>query len=108
MPDPLDAIALVYDNDAYRETTRRPPERSAGSRAGGLMGRQVAGKGFLEALLEHGRWSTLAALVANPQAAASIQEVWNGQSLEKSRKRLRVLDWQKGWDAFLGNDPPAR
>jgi hypothetical protein len=52
-------VALVYDDDAYVE---------AGGGTPGLMGRQVAGRSFLEAYLSHGTFSELAALVG-PRAS---------------------------------------
>ncbi len=59
-------VALVYDDDAYVE---------AGGGAPGLMGRQVAGRSFLEAYLSHGGFSDLAALVRHRASAQSLVEI---------------------------------
>src|SRR5262245_33305847 len=64
-------IALLYDDDAYVETLDRP-QKAQGSGPMGLMGRQVAGKEFLDAYLEHGRWNDLVALVRNQASADSL------------------------------------
>src|SRR4051794_38587968 len=109
MPDPLDAIALVYDDDAFREVTQqqRAGEKQKGPM--GLMGRQVAGKEFLDALLDQGRWPALVALVGNPAGAASVEAYWKTHwagTGAPTRKQLRVLDWIKGWESFLGKAPP--
>ena len=60
-------VALVYDDDAYVE---------AGGVAPGLMGRQVAGRSFLEALLRDGSFSELVALVRSRERAASLLQLW--------------------------------
>ena len=52
-------VAIVYHEDAYVE---------AGGNAIGLMGRQVAGRAFLEAYLRHGTFSELAALIPPARA----------------------------------------
>ena len=54
-------VALVYHDDAYVE---------AGGNAIGLMGRQVAGRAFLESYLKHGTFTELAALI--PRAAGRL------------------------------------
>ena len=81
-------LALQYDADAYVETIRRasdsPPEAPLG-----LMGRQVAGVGFLDAFLTHGRRNDLVALVKNRHQAESeyligsarISEAWQSSAL---------------------------
>src|SRR5258708_7465265 len=55
-------IALVYDDSAYKETVERPAQAVEGAPVG-LMGRQVAGKEFLDAYLTHGTWTELVGLV---------------------------------------------
>src|SRR6516165_6913497 len=63
MPTASCPIALFYDDDAYVETLRRSPRQPGEGRPFGLMGRQVAGKEFLKAFLDHGSWTELVALV---------------------------------------------
>ncbi len=77
-------IALVYDDDAYVE---------AGGAALGLMGRQVAGRSFLQALLSHGSFSEMAALVPERDSAASLLQVWRDHPATGTRSRtLRVIE----------------
>src|SRR6185437_2745023 len=61
-PQPPARIGLFYDDEAYVVPRGRlRPESPEGPL--GLMGRQVAGQTFLEALLRHGTFSELVALV---------------------------------------------
>ena len=77
-------VTLVYDDDAYVE---------AGGGAPGLMGRQVAGRSFLEAYLGHGTFSELAALVRQRPSAASLVQLWRDHSSKWTDARtLRVLE----------------
>ncbi len=62
-------VALFYDEDAYVE---------AGGAAPGLMGRQVAGRSFLDAYLRHGTFSEMAAVVRERKSSASLLEAWRG------------------------------
>ena len=64
------AIGLFYDDSAYVETVRSP--HSAGSDGPmGLMGRQVAGREFLDAFLTHGNLTWLGVL-KNEASSASL------------------------------------
>ncbi len=77
-------VALVYDDDAYVE---------AGGTAPGLMGRQVAGRSFLDAYLEHGAFSELPTLVRDAGAAASLVACWRGHSADRAgSRRLRLIE----------------
>jgi len=77
-------VALVYDDDAYVE---------AGGVAQGLMGRQVAGRSFLEALLRDGSFSELVALVRSRASAASLLKLWRDHSAVSSPSRtLRLIE----------------
>jgi hypothetical protein len=60
---------MLYDDSAYVETLA-PPEQQAPRGPAGLIGRQVAGKEFLDAYFSHGDWDELVALVYN-QASGS-------------------------------------
>jgi len=77
-------VALVYDDDAYVE---------AGGAAPGLMGRQVAGRSFLEAYLSHGTFSELAALVRQRASAASLVQFWRDHASTRAEPRtLRLIE----------------
>jgi D-inositol-3-phosphate glycosyltransferase len=91
-------VALVYDDDAYVE---------AGGAAHGLMGRQVAGRSFLEALLRHGSFSELAALVRARESAASLVQLWRDHSTAAPQKRtLRLIARDELYGALFP-EPPA-
>jgi glycosyltransferase involved in cell wall biosynthesis len=91
-------VALVYDDDAYVE---------AGGNAVGLMGRQVAGRAFLEAYLSHGTFSELAALVRQRGSAASLVQLWRDHAVAGSKPRsLRVIETAEFHRTFFPV-PPA-
>ena len=91
-------VALVYDDDAYVE---------AGGRAAGLMGRQVAGRSFLEAYLSHGTFSELAALVHEQTSAASLVQLWREHPAARTDPRtLRVIESGELYRSLFP-DPPA-
>jgi glycosyltransferase involved in cell wall biosynthesis len=69
-----DTIALLYDDGAYVETLKAPAGQGGGGPMG-LMGRQVAGKAFLEALLAHGRASQYVAVTFNAPSANSFAKL---------------------------------
>ncbi len=81
---------LLYDDDAYVEQVT---PRGTGASVRGLMGRQVAGKEFLDAYLTHGSWENLAALVRSPAAAASLLRLCREHPSSQGRVRgLRVVE----------------
>lgn len=96
-------IALLYDNDGYVEAL--PASTQDSNR--GLMGRQVAGKEFLDAYLNHGSWNELVALVRNEQSADRLVRYCQEHPSTKRRPRqLRVLDEHRFHELFFPK-PPA-
>src|SRR3954449_12334539 len=91
MPELLRAVSLFYDDDAYVETFRGSPGRRREGRPVGLMGRQVAGKEFLRACLEHGSWTELVALVRDPRSVESLKLLWREKSWRPQVRRLRII-----------------
>jgi glycosyltransferase involved in cell wall biosynthesis len=90
----------LYDDDAYVE---------AGGAALGLMGRQVAGRGFLEAYLAHGAFSELAAVAATRESAESLVRLWNQARSPlpgRAPRTLRVIERGTFHENFFP-DPPA-
>ena len=81
----LKPIALYYDDGAYREMLERADSRSKGPK--GLMGRQVAGKEFLDAYLAHGEWEELLAVTPHDAAARSLLETCRKHPSSRSQKR---------------------
>jgi glycosyltransferase involved in cell wall biosynthesis len=104
--EPLRAVALLYDDDAYVETLRAARRLRGDGRAVGLMGRQVAGKEFLKACLDHGSWTELAALVRDPRSAESLKALWRAKAWRPHARRLRIVDERQFHHNFLKN-PPA-
>jgi len=91
-------VALVYDDDAYVE---------GGGSAPGLMGRQVAGRSFLEAYLRHGTFSELSALVRQRSSSASLVQLWRDHAMSKTEPRtLRVIESGEFHRTFFPT-PPA-
>jgi glycosyltransferase involved in cell wall biosynthesis len=91
-------VALVYDDDAYVES---------GGAALGLMGRQVAGRSFLDAYLRHGTFSELTALVHHPRSAASLVQLWRDRPATRIEPRtLRVIERSELHRTFFPA-PPA-
>jgi len=87
MAEPDPEIALFYDDDAYVELLARPASRKKG-KAVGLMGRQVAGKEFLDAYLSHGNWTELAALTTSQAATDSLFRFCENHPSSRSRRRV--------------------
>jgi hypothetical protein len=65
------SVALLYDDSGYVETVR-PGPGGGGEQPMGLVGRQVAGREFLDAYLRHGDYRELTAIVWNPTSAATL------------------------------------
>ena len=104
-PDGPFDLGLIYDADAYVELEgRRAP--STDGRPWGLMGRQVAGRAFLAALLRHGTWTDLAVLSRHPGAEQNLERACRENPSERLRRihlfdEMRLLDDPEAM-------PPAR
>jgi glycosyltransferase involved in cell wall biosynthesis len=99
-------IALLYDDDGYKEVLGQPLKDASGTRTG-LIGRQVAGKEFLDAYLSHGSWTELVALVRNQASAQSILRLCESHPSSQTRRRgLRVIEERRFHQAFFPT-PPA-
>src|SRR4051794_28975489 len=92
MPELLRTIALFYDDDAYAESRHDPGRARGEDRPVGLMGRQVAGKEFLKAYLDHGTWTERVAVVRNLQSAESLKILWRDKPWSPKQRRLRIID----------------
>jgi glycosyltransferase involved in cell wall biosynthesis len=107
MDSGIPKVALYYDDDAYVEMLARPA-RVAPEAPLGLMGRQVAGKEFLDAYLQHGSWSELVAVVRNQANAASLLRFCQEHPSSRTRRRsLQVVTEGDFHQRFFPN-PPAR
>ena len=84
---------LLYDDSAYAESLRPAQPDSGGPM--GLMGRQVAGREFLDAFLTHGEWAQLTALIHNQANAESLIGARKGRnSMSSSARPSRIcLAW---------------
>src|SRR6516225_7741615 len=83
----LERVALIYDDEGYKETP--VGVQRGGDAPIGLMGRQVAGKEFLEAFLAHGQWKELIGLVSNQPSINSLTAYW--KSLPQAHTQGRLL-----------------
>jgi glycosyltransferase involved in cell wall biosynthesis len=103
--DPAASVALLYDDSAYVETVHRPREFAADAPAG-LVGRQVAGREFLDAFLTHGTGDELTALVYNQASADSLVRFCEQHpSSRERRRRLQVVRMDAFLDAFFPRSP---
>ncbi len=99
---PAGKIALLYDDDGYVEAPAAP-----GGPPAGLLGRQVAGKEFLDAFFTHGSWDALVAVVYNQPSLKSLVQYCHNHPSSATRKRgLQVIDGTQFHQAFLAA-PPA-
>jgi glycosyltransferase involved in cell wall biosynthesis len=81
-------IALHYDADAYVETRGGQPGGPAG-----LMGRQVAGREFLDAYLTHGTWDALTGVVKSRDRAAPLAAFCREHPSNRGRSRsLHIVE----------------
>jgi glycosyltransferase involved in cell wall biosynthesis len=101
-----DYLALLYDADAYEEVLRRAPEQAAGG-AMGLMGRQVAGRAFLEAYLTHGTRTQLTAVVTGSESSESLTRCWKNHAASHSGRWSLALVEQHRFTQTFFPDPPA-
>jgi glycosyltransferase involved in cell wall biosynthesis len=70
------------------------------------MGRQVAGKEFLDAYLKHGQWTELVALVRNRPSADSLRRLWQTHPATRTATRhLRVVEEQHFHKQFFPTAP---
>jgi glycosyltransferase involved in cell wall biosynthesis len=99
-------IALLYDDSAYVETLT-PPAQAAPRAPAGLMGRQVAGKEFLDAYFSHGDWDELVGLVYNQASAGSLAHfARNHPGAPGRRRNVRLVDGRHFHANFFPT-PPA-
>jgi glycosyltransferase involved in cell wall biosynthesis len=98
-------IALLYDDDGYVEQPGQALQEG-GTRLG-LIGRQVAGKEFLDAYFSHGSWTELVALVRNAASAKSILHWCQNHPSSRTRRRgLRIVE-EREFHRFFFPSPPA-
>jgi glycosyltransferase involved in cell wall biosynthesis len=98
--------ALFFDPDAYTEQ-----HGHTGSATGpaGLMGRQVAGKEFLDAYLSHAASDTLTAVVRSRDRGQVLARICQEHPSARSRpRRLVVIPESEFLPACAGPNPPLR
>lgn len=97
--------ALYYDDTAYRETLKKTAARPG--RPAGLMGREVAGREFLDAYFTHGQWTELVALTPNDASSESLKQLCvNHPSSRQRQRRLKLFSVAEFHETFLPR-PPA-
>jgi glycosyltransferase involved in cell wall biosynthesis len=105
-PAPGPPAAIYFDPDAYVEVHGKGVAADGGP--AGLMGRQVAGKEFLDAYLTHGRFDALTAVTrTRDRAEPLIQLVRTHPSSQARPRRLRIVPEPEFLAAFGGPDPAA-
>ncbi|HUY35895.1 MAG TPA: glycosyltransferase family 4 protein [Pirellulales bacterium] len=103
---PFVNVALLYDDSGYVECQERPG-RAVGEAPVGLMGRQVAGREFLNAYLTYGCWSELTAVVYNQANANSLLQYFQRHPAARiHERRLRLVPMAAFQEGFLPT-PPA-
>jgi glycosyltransferase involved in cell wall biosynthesis len=99
-------VALVYAADAHEEVVRPDPTPAPGMPSG-LMGRQVAGRGFLDAYITHASPDELVAIVRDPKATDALAKIIRDHPSIKTRpRRFRVID-DRRFDESLRVGAPA-
>jgi glycosyltransferase involved in cell wall biosynthesis len=99
-------IALFYDEDAYTEMLGPPLKETTGGPIG-LMGRQVAGKEFLDAYLSHGSWTEMVAIVRSRAAADGLLRLCELHPSSRTRRRgLQIVQENSFHQSFFPT-PPA-
>ena len=106
MTDSVPKVALFYDDDAYVETIERPARLGKGKPVG-LMGRQVAGKEFLDAYLSHGSWTELAAVTTNEAATQSLYQFCHDHPSSRGQRRVLFPYELKDFHEKFFPKPPA-
>jgi glycosyltransferase involved in cell wall biosynthesis len=100
------STALYFDPDAYTEAHAR-----TGTTGGpaGLMGRQVAGKEFLDAYLSHGRFDALTAVVRSADRGKALADICRIHPTAGPRPRpVTFITEAEFLDAAAGPNPGAQ
>ena len=107
MPEIPQNIALVYDDDAYVELLERPTNRPPEA-AQGLMGRQVAGREFLDAYFTHGRWQEMVALVFGESSRQTLIQFFRSHPaiIANNSRKLRIIARHLFHSRFFGPGAP--
>lgn len=100
-------IALYFDRAGYTESTQRSNSPQPGQPVG-LMGRQVAGREFLDAYLQHGSWSELCALTNGAAARRALSDFCvQHASSRKRQRRLQTFEASRFQTEFLPAAPAS-
>ena len=100
-------LGLLYDDDGYVETTGGQQSADMPTRTG-LIGRQVAGQEFLNALFTFGGWEELVVLVRTRPSAETLSRFFaHRTSNDRRPRRLRLVPDEVFPEVFHP-DPPAR
>jgi glycosyltransferase involved in cell wall biosynthesis len=106
MSEPLDALGLYYDEGSYVE----PGMVQGGVPSGGppgMMGRQVACKGFLDAYLDAGEAGRLVAILARPSGREPLRKALEAHPSPRGRQRRIEVVPESNFHATFFPDPPA-
>lgn len=101
-PERVHPVALYYDDDGYVELTELR-NRPAANQAMGLMGRQVAGKGFLDGYFKYGRFDQLVAVMNSKRSRATLAALFQAHPANR-RRSLRIAPEASFHELF--REPP--
>lgn len=100
------SVAIFFDADAYSEAHGRSGVKGGPA---GLMGRQVAGKEFLDGYLEHGDWKALTAVVRSRERAEPLAQLCKEHPSSREKLRRLIIHQESEFlTAFGCDEPPAR
>ena len=106
MSEPLNTLGLYYDENFYTEPGMVQGAVSGG-RPAGLLGRQAACKGFLDAYLLGGAVEHLVAILAKPTGRESLRKLIESSPSPQARpKRVDAVD-ESNLHALFFPTPPA-
>ncbi|HEY2785007.1 MAG TPA: glycosyltransferase family 4 protein [Fimbriiglobus sp.] len=103
----MHTLGLLYDDDGYVETPGHQLGAGTDLRTG-LLGRQVAGQEFLNALFSFGRWEQLVALVRNQASIETLSRYFTRQTAADHRKRNLRMVRDESFPAEFHPNPPSR
>lgn len=102
--EPQPSVAIFFDAHAYSEAHGR-----SGVKAGpaGLMGRQVAGKEFLDGYLQYGDWESLPDVVRSRERADPLIQLFQEHPSSRGRSRRLLIQLEADFlaDRFGGTRP---
>lgn len=106
MPGSGDRLALYFDTGGYVETVKRTAPGAGGPM--GLMGRQVAGKEFLDAFLQHSSHDDLVVVAPNRANADAWKQLYEQHPASRTHpRRWQAIGLGQFLQAFFPTAPAS-